>query len=90
MTPLTAITVALMLSWIVPDLEDDLQRVNINDALLEELMSLDGIGYTVAERILAFRDKNGSFRKPEDLMLVKGVGQGLFYMNSDRIAVKDF
>jgi len=76
------------MSWIVPDLEDDLQRVNINKAILEELMSLDGIGRTVAERILAFRDKNGSFQKPEDLMLVKGVGQGLFDINRGRIAVK--
>ena len=80
----------LMMSWIVSDLESELQKININDADLEELISLEGIGKTVAERILDFRNKNGSFQKPEDLMLVKGVGRGLFEMNSDRIIIRDY
>ena len=88
MTALTIVTVALMMSWVVPDLETALLRVNINKATLDELLALDGIGQTVAERILTFRDENGSFQKPEDLMKVKGVGQRLFDLNSDRIAVK--
>jgi competence protein ComEA len=87
MTALTIVTVALMMSWVVPELETALQRININKATLEELLALDGIGQTVAERILTFRDKNGSFQKPEDLMKVKGVGQRLFDLNSDRIVV---
>jgi competence protein ComEA len=89
MAVLTIVTVALLMSWVVPALSADLQKVNINTAALEELMTLDGIGPALAERILAFRDKNGPFQKPEDLMLVKGVGQIMFDKNSARIIVKD-
>jgi len=89
MTALTVVTLALMISWVVPELAADLQRININKATLDELLSLDGIGIIVGERILAFRAENGPFQKPEDLMMVKGVGQGLLDINSDRIVVKD-
>ena len=88
MAAITVVTVALMMSWVLPDLAADLRKVNINKAQLQELMSLDGIGQTVAERILAFKNENGSFQKPEDLMMVRGVGQKLFRLNSDRIVVK--
>ncbi|MGR9088780.1 MAG: ComEA family DNA-binding protein [Gammaproteobacteria bacterium] len=76
MAVLTVVTVALLMSWVLPALSADLQKVNINTAALEELMTLDGIGQAVAERILAFRDENGPFQKPEDLMMVKGIGSG--------------
>ncbi len=58
-------------------------------ATLEELMELDGIGQKVAERILAFREKNGPFHKPDDLMLVKGVGEKIFEVNKSKIAIKN-
>ena len=89
MAVITIVTVALMMSWVLPVLADDLQKVNINTANLEELMELEGIGQKVAGRILAFRDKNGSFQRPEDLMLVKGVGEKIFEANESKIAIKD-
>ena len=89
MAVLTIATVALMMSWVLPALADDLQVVNINTANLEELMTLDGIGHTVAERILAFREKNGPFQKADDLMMVKGVGEKIFEVNKSRIALKN-
>ena len=87
MAVLTIVTVALLMSWVVPALSADLQKVNINTATLEELITLDGIGQAVAERILAFREKNGPFEKPEDLMMVKGIGQKMFEKNKDKILV---
>jgi competence protein ComEA len=89
MAVLTIVTVALMMSWVVPALEADLQKVNLNTATLEELMTLDGIGQKVAERILSFREKNGPFQNPEDLMMVKGVGEKIFEANSAKIVVQD-
>jgi competence protein ComEA len=89
MAVLTIVTVALMMSWVVPALAADLQKVNLNTATLEELMTLDGIGQKVAERILNFREKNGPFQKPEDLMMVKGVGEKIFEANEDRIVIQD-
>ena len=89
MAVITVLTVALMMTWVVPALAADLEKVNINTATLDELMTLDGIGEKYAQRILEFRDKNGPFQKPEDLLLVKGIGQKLFEKNLDRILVQD-
>ena len=85
MAVLTIVTVALMMSWVVPALAADLQKVNLNTATLEELMTLDGIGQKVAERILDFREKNGPFQKPEDIMKVRGIGIKVFEANKDMI-----
>jgi competence protein ComEA len=89
MAVLTIVTVALMMSWVIPALAADLQKVNLNTATLEELMTLDGIGQKVAERILNFREKNGPFQKPEDLMMVKGVGEKIFEANKDKIVIQE-
>jgi len=88
MAVLTTITVALLMSWVVPSLVADMSKVNINKATLEELTTLNGVGDKVAAKIIAFRKANGPFQKPEDLMMVKGIGQKLFDKNKDRIVVK--
>ena len=87
MAVITIITVALLMSWVAPALSAELQKVNINTATLEELITLDGIGPAVANRILEFRGKHGPFQKPEDLMMVKGIGQKMFDRNKDRVVV---
>lgn len=78
-----------MMSWVVPAIAADLEKVNINKATLDELMTLEGIGQKYAQRILAFREKNGAFQKPEDLLLVKGIGQKILDANFDRILVTE-
>ena len=52
-----------------------MQRININKASMEELMTLKGIGESKAKRILAFRKKHGSFKRIKDLRRVKGIGR---------------
>lgn len=52
--------------------------VNINTATAEELQTLPGIGPAVSRRILDYRQKNGSFKKAEDLMNVRGIGERSF------------
>lgn len=49
-------------------------RVNIQQAGLDELVLLPGIGPVTAGRILAYREEHGPFRKPEDLLNVSGIG----------------
>lgn len=48
--------------------------VNINTANTEQLMTLPGIGPSYAERIIAWRNKNGSFTSIEQLLEIQGIG----------------
>jgi competence protein ComEA len=52
--------------------------VNINTATATELEALPGVGPAMAARIVEYRQKNGSFKKIEDLMNVKGIGEKSF------------
>ena len=49
--------------------------VNINTADADTLTALPGIGQVLAERILAYRQQNGSFRAVEEIMKVEGIGE---------------
>ncbi len=64
------------------------EKININKASLEELCKLDRIGKVYAERIIEYREKNGPFQKPEDIMKVRGIGQKTWEANKDRICVE--
>lgn len=52
--------------------------VNLNTATSVELQTLPNIGPATAARILEYRQKNGGFKKIEDLMNVKGIGEKSF------------
>lgn len=65
--------------------ENDL--VNINTASLEELDSLPGIGPTIAQRIIDYRDENGPFAVIEDILNVSGIGPSTFDQIKDLITV---
>jgi competence protein ComEA len=50
-------------------------KVALNLATEEDLRRLPGIGATRAKAILALRERLGRFRRPEDLLRVKGIGR---------------
>ena len=52
--------------------------VNLNTASIDQLMTLPGVGQKTAERILEYRTKSGGFKKIEELMNVKGIGEKSF------------
>ncbi len=60
-------------------------QIDINSADAETLCLLDGIGPTRAQQIIEFRNAYGFFRYPEDLMLVSGIGKGIFEKNREQI-----
>ena len=66
----------------------EVQKININTASAEELAELKGIGPSHAAKIVAYREKNGPFKMPEDLMQVSGIGQKTFDTNQELIIVE--
>ena len=52
--------------------------VNLNSATPAQLETLPGIGAAAAKRIVEYRQKNGAFKKIEELMNVKGIGEKSF------------
>lgn len=61
---------------IADDAENGL--VNINTADKERLMTLPGIGQSRAEAIIAWREQNGSFQTPEEIMQVSGIKEAAY------------
>ena len=62
-------------------------RININTAGVDQLTTLPGIGKTKAERIMAYRKQHGRFRKIQEIMKVKGIGEKTFKKFSGKIRV---
>ncbi len=59
----------------VPSIQYGFQPVVfINRCSASELVSLSGIGPELARRIVHDRDRNGPFRRPQDLLRVRGIG----------------
>ncbi len=69
----------------VTDEEEGL--VNINTADLAELDSLPGVGEKIAENIIAYRDKWGSFDSIEEIKEVEGIGDGIYDRIKDSITI---
>ena len=61
--------------------------VNINTASAADLEALPGIGAKTAARIIEYRQKNGPFKKIEELMNVRGVGEKNFLKLKPQITV---
>jgi competence ComEA-like helix-hairpin-helix protein len=67
---------------------DALARINLNNAPAIELEKLPGIGKALAERIIEHREKFGPFRRPEHLIMVRGISDKRFRALQDLITVE--
>ncbi|OLC56569.1 MAG: hypothetical protein AUH92_00005 [Acidobacteria bacterium 13_1_40CM_4_69_4] len=63
------------------------EKVNINTAGVDELVTLPGIGKAYAARIVEYRQKNGPFKKVEDIVNVRGIGEKTFERIKDRLTI---
>lgn len=68
--------------------ENQDQRIDLNTATLEQLMTLPGIGKTRAEAVLNYRKETGLFSAIEDIMYVQGIKEGTFLKIKEQIVVK--
>ncbi|WP_312307437.1 ComEA family DNA-binding protein [Acinetobacter variabilis] len=62
-------------------------KISLNQAGIEQLQQLNGIGQKKAEAIIEYRQKNGKFKTIEDIQQVKGIGPALFAKNKDKLAL---
>lgn len=63
-------------------------KVNLNQAGVEELMTLNGIGETRAKAIIDYRSTQGEFTCIEDIMKIPGIKEGIFEKIKDQIKVR--
>ena len=62
--------------------------ININNASAQELEQLPGVGKVTAERIVAYREQYGRFRRPQELLMVNGLSDKKFRAIQPMIAVE--
>ena len=63
--------------------------VNLNSATAAQIASLPGIGPKTADLVVQYRTKNGPFKKIEEIMNVRGIGEKSFLKIKDRLTVAD-
>lgn len=66
--------------------EDENKKISINNATLEELMTLKGIGEKTANKIIEYRNEN-KFETIEDIKNVSGIGDSLYEKIKDFISI---
>ncbi|MBQ9483352.1 MAG: helix-hairpin-helix domain-containing protein [Ruminiclostridium sp.] len=66
------------ISYADESISEPQKKININTASHDELTEIAGIGDTTADRIIEYREKNGSFISPEDIINVNGIGMKLY------------
>lgn len=62
-------------------------KISLNDATLEELMTLPGIGETKALAIIAYREEVGAFQSIEEIKEVSGIGDSIFDQIKENITI---
>lgn len=67
---------------------DHEDRLNLNEASLDQLTALPGIGEKTAYAILALRDELGVFHYPEELLLIRGIGEKKLQAIYDLVCVE--
>lgn len=63
------------------------ERINLNTATREQLMTVNGIGEKLADSILLYRERYGGFHSVEELLLVEGIGEQRYAQWKDYFTV---
>jgi competence protein ComEA len=62
-------------------------KISLNQANLQQLQTLNGVGEKKAQAIIEYRQKNGGFKTVDELVNVKGIGPKLLEKNKARLVL---
>ena len=82
------LVVFVILAGVISLYAGETGKININTASAEELTQLKGIGPSHAAKIVAYREQNGPFKAPEEVIKVPGIGQKTFDNNKELILIE--
>ena len=63
------------------------EKINLNTATREQLMTLSGIGEAKADAVIAYREERGKFQNIEEIMNISGIKEAVFLRIKDKITV---
>ena len=63
-------------------------KININSATKEELKTIPGIGDVMAQKIIDYREQNGSFSSVEDLKNIDRIGDKTLEKIKDKVDIR--
>lgn len=66
---------------------DQSGKINVNEAGIDRLMELPGIGEAKAKAIIAYRERHGKFKSVSDLTKVKGIGPKILEKMRSKVAL---
>jgi competence protein ComEA len=70
----------------LPGVAAEGKKINVNTADASQLALLPRVGPSIAQRIVEYRKQNGPFKKAEDLMLVRGIGEKTYELLKPYVA----
>ena len=56
-------------------------KISLNQASVDQLQQLQGVGLKKAQAIVAYRQKQGAFKSIDELQQVRGIGPAIFAKN---------
>jgi competence ComEA-like helix-hairpin-helix protein len=74
----TAVILAFLVLWSALDAQKKPPPsvpINVNTATIAQLKTLPGLGDVMAKDIVRYREKNGSFRRVEELLIIRGISK---------------
>jgi competence protein ComEA len=83
-----SVILVVVMAMVPIAMAEEQNKIDLNSASVDDLMTLKGIGAKYAQRIVEYRESNGPFTQIDDIMNIKGIGAKTFESIKDMIMIK--